>query len=82
MVGGVATQEIEAWVLACAAEPRSETHTDPKRVCADLGHDSTAKKVSVIEGSSLQPGAIPPDAHSLLLWLSRARAVLGTAPAS
>ena len=75
VVGGVAVQEIEAWILALHGERRSEQHADAKAVLrarhaiADLD-----EKVAVIEGADLTQ--IPEDAASLHIWLKRARIVL------
>ncbi len=80
IIGGVATQEIEGWVLAFSGEARSETYTDPKRVCSQRGLESTAQKVAIIASADLS--RLPDDAHSLRLWLYRARVLLGTASAS
>jgi hypothetical protein len=72
VVGGVAVEEIEAWLLAMLGERRSPLHADPKAVLAKKHHISDrAGKVAVVEGADLD--RIPEDAESLLTWLRAAR---------
>ena len=82
LAGCVAVEEIEAWLLACKGQRGSESHAHPKEVFAGQFHDERHLdgKVAVVEAADLN--ALPPDAHSLHLWLSRARAVLGTTAAA
>jgi hypothetical protein len=71
IVGGVAVQEIEAWILALLGERRSEGHADAKAVLAKK-HEiiDRAGKVAVVEGADLD--RVPEDARSLRAWLSEA----------
>lgn len=73
IAGGVAIEEIEAWILACRGERKSEAHRDAK---AALGPLSTQDKVAVID-SLASFSELPDDAHSLKLWVSQVRARLG-----
>ncbi len=81
VVGGVAVEEIEAWILALLGERRSEHPKDAKRVLrnrhgiADLGG-----KRAVVEDANLgnfpedaNLDALPDDAVSLRAWLTRVR---------
>ncbi len=70
LVGGVAIQEIEAWVLALLGERRSEQHTDAKRELA-IKHGITTcpQKVAVVD--SAERRKIPEDAVSLRSWLAQ-----------
>ncbi len=69
LVGGVAVQEIEAWVLALLGERSTEHHADAKSVLAKKhGITTCAGKVAVIE--SADRGKMPEDAVSLRDWLA------------
>lgn len=69
LVGGVAIQEIEAWILALLGERGSERHTDAKAVLAKKhGITTCAGKVAAVEGADR--ARIPEDATSLRDWLS------------
>jgi hypothetical protein len=75
IVGGVAVQEIEAWILALLFEPRSERHADAKAVLeARHGIADRNGKVAVIDAADLD--RLPEDAVSLRSWVSQARVVL------
>jgi hypothetical protein len=75
VVGGVAVQEIEAWILALLGERRTELHTDAKAVIAERHQVvDRAGKVAVVEGADL--GRVPEDAASLRAWLSEAASAL------
>jgi hypothetical protein len=75
VVGGVAVQEIEAWVLAILGERRSEQHADAKAILAARhGIDSLSAKVAAIDAADLD--RIPRDATSLRTWLERATLAL------
>lgn len=68
VVGGVAVEEIEAWILAILGERRSEQHTDAKAVLKERhGIDSRDKMVAVIQKRRLED--VPEDATSLHAWL-------------
>ena len=68
LVGGVAIQEIEAWILALLGERNTERHADAKAVLLKK-HTITncAEKVAAVE--SADRDKIPEDAVSLLAWL-------------
>jgi hypothetical protein len=69
LVGGVAIQEIEAWVLALLGERKSERHADAKAVLAKKhGITTCLGKVAVVEGADRSK--IPKDAVSLREWLA------------
>jgi hypothetical protein len=70
IVGGVAVQEMEAWILALLGERKSEGHADAKRVLATR-HDieDLTEKVAAIEQADI--AGIPEDAASLRLWMDR-----------
>jgi hypothetical protein len=76
LVGGLAIEEIEAWVLACCGVLRSEAVSHPKERFAELFPETDHRegKVGVIERADLD--AVPVDAVSFRLWLSRARSAL------
>jgi len=75
IVGGVAVQEIEAWILALLGERRTEGHADAKAVLGDRhGTVERGPKVAAVEGADLT--RVPEDAVSLRTWLGRAAAVL------
>jgi hypothetical protein len=70
LVGGVAIQEIEAWILALLGERHTEHHVDAKSVLASKhGITTCAGKVAVVE--SADRGKIPDDAASLRGWLAQ-----------
>ncbi|NUQ74927.1 MAG: hypothetical protein HUU21_15360 [Polyangiaceae bacterium] len=75
IAGGVAVEEIEAWILAILGERRSERHADPKTVLKQ-NHSiaGRASMLSALEDKTL--GQIPIDATSLRTWLARAAAAL------
>ena len=77
VVGGVAREAVEAWILALLGQHDSEAHTDPKAVLSAQPHgiQNRAQKVEAVEGADMS--RIPDDAESLHAWLERARAVLG-----
>lgn len=73
VVGGVAVQEIEAWILALLGDARSERHADAKTVLADKHSISDrAAKIAAVETADLTK--IPRDAASLADWLSQVTA--------
>lgn len=79
VVGGVAVQEIEAWILAMLGERRSERHADPKAVLgANHGITDRPGKVRVVEDADMT--RIPDDAASLLAWLNEAKTAFGAQP--
>lgn len=71
VVGGVAVQEIEAWILALLGERGSEAHADAKQELAERHRIvSLAEKVAVVEGADIH--RVPMDAVSLRDWLNNA----------
>lgn len=81
IAGGVAIEEIEAWLLAIRGERGSESVTDPKgRLAERHGVDTGAAKIACVEQASLD--RLPDDARSLALWIERARQALGGASGS
>ncbi len=80
IVGAVAVEKLEAWLLAIRGERRSEEPRHPEERLAAFGVASkdTAAMVALVERFGLS--AVPEDAASLRLWLTRAQEAL--APAS
>jgi hypothetical protein len=75
IVGGVAVQEIEAWILALLGERRSERHADAKAVLAARhGIDNRSGMVAEIAAADLD--RLPKDAVSLRSWVNQATVVL------
>jgi hypothetical protein len=75
LVGGVAVQEIEAWILALSGERGSQRHSDAKAVLAEKhGITTRAGKVAAVEEAD--HARIPEDAASLREWLAMAGAAL------
>jgi hypothetical protein len=71
LVGGVAVQEIEAWILALLGEKGSQRHSDAKAVLAQKhGIATCAEKVAAVE--SADHARIAADAASLRDWLAMA----------
>lgn len=72
--GGVAIQEIEAWILALKGDHGSETHRDAKEVLKTKhGVERRNQKVEVVRAADLT--RTPSDAVSLNGWLNEARAL-------
>jgi hypothetical protein len=75
LVGGIAVEELEAWVLAMKGERGSEDHADAKAALAKRHRITTCEgMVEVIESCDLE--TVPPDARSFRTWVERARQVL------
>lgn len=75
IVGGMAIEEIEAWLLAMLGEHKSERHAHPKEVLRDRqGIETTAQKSRVVEEASLEN--LPGDADSLHRWIDRFESAL------
>lgn len=71
VVGGVAVQEIEAWILALLGDRGSEAHANAKQELAERHRiASLAEKVAVVEGADIH--RVPEDAISLRDWLNDA----------
>lgn len=81
VVGGVAIEKLESWLVAIAGTHGSEGHRRPEEVLAGLGiaEKDTAAMVRFVEETGIQD--IPSDARSLRRWLDRAQRALGE-PAS
>ncbi|MBI5486564.1 MAG: hypothetical protein HY905_04455 [Deltaproteobacteria bacterium] len=77
IVGGIAVEAIEAWLLAWLGEPRTEEATNPKAELARRGYGSCEAKVSLVREHDA--AGIPEDAQSLRTWLDRVRRVFGPA---
>ncbi|MBN2497525.1 MAG: hypothetical protein JXR96_23230 [Deltaproteobacteria bacterium] len=77
IIGGMAIEKLEAWILALCGEHNSESMNKPENRLADREDcpKNTAEMVEVVEGADLD--RIPSDARSLRAWLDRARSVLG-----
>ncbi|MEO5730993.1 MAG: hypothetical protein ABI134_14160 [Byssovorax sp.] len=79
LVGGVAIQEIEAWILALLGERSTERHADAKAVLVKRHSiTSCAEKVAAVE--SADRSKIPEDALSLLTWLAQVDACFLSRP--
>lgn len=76
VVGGVAIETIEAWVLACDGDKAAEKRLDPKGELARRGYETTAAKVDVVTEKFAEErldGAV-----SLGRWIGRLRTATGT----
>jgi len=78
IVGGVAIECIEAWVLAVMGERKTESlgRIRPKEIVTEQG--LAGALASTVEGANL--GAVPDDAGSLKSWLARAARAFGDPP--
>jgi hypothetical protein len=77
IAGCAAAQQIEAWILGLLKEAGSEKHKDSKTALASrYGIVSRQQKVAAVAAADV--GQIPGDAHSLLLWIDRARQAFGS----
>lgn len=77
LAGGVAVEEIEAWILALLGDRHAEEHARPKEKLAEShGLRTRAEKVAVIEDTQIDPVAW--SATSLQRFRDRVRALLGT----
>lgn len=77
VIGGVAVKKIESWLVAISGTNGSEGIRRPEEILETLGMASkdTAAMAEFVRQRGLD--AIPEDASSLNLWLSRARQALG-----
>lgn len=79
LVGGIAVQEIEAWVLTLLGERRTEHHADAKDVLEKKHGITTCEgKTAVVD--SADRAKIPEDAASLRAWLARVDACFVAPP--
>ena len=70
IIGGMAVEEIEAWLLAMLGERKSESHKHPKEVLQERhGISNRLDKTRVVEEANF--AKLPEDAHSLRTWMSR-----------
>lgn len=77
VIGAVALECTDAWILAIDGQKRSETlGTATAKAARERLASNTAAAVDFLERRGL--AAIAPDAKSLLAWLERADVVLGT----
>lgn len=78
IVGGVAIEKLESWLVAVAGIPGSEALRRPEDALAALGvgEKDTAAMVAFVEERGLQ--SLPTDARSLRRWLDRASRALLT----
>lgn len=76
IIGGVAIEKLESWLVAIAGVHGSEDLRRPEETLDDLGvgEKDTDAMVRFVEERGL--GEIPADARSLLRWLARARQAL------
>jgi hypothetical protein len=76
MIGGVAVEAVEAWILALLGDVGAESRQRPaQRLEQEHGINTTAAMVEVVSRADLS--ARPSDARSLAAWLTLARVVLG-----
>ena len=74
VIGGVAVESIDAWVLACCDDPKAEGHKQPKAVLhAVHGIGTCDRKVARVREKDLTK--LPKTAKSLTAWLRKAREV-------
>jgi hypothetical protein len=77
LVGGVAIEEIEAWILALLGDRNAENYARPKEKLAENhGLRTRAQKVAVIEGAALDRAES--GAPSFMRFCERVRAALGS----
>jgi hypothetical protein len=79
IVGGLAIEMLEAWILALIGERQSETRRHPKARLAEVHACSGREQMlAVVDRAKLD--AIPSDALSLTNWLTLAKKELGESP--
>ena len=73
VVGGVAIETIEGWLIALTGEARSESirHPEKEMPRLSLGQKHAADYAAHVRKHGL--GRVSPDARSLLRWIDRAR---------
>lgn len=76
IVGGVVVKKLESWLVALLGRSGSETMRRPEEAVEQMkvSLKSTQDYVAVVRNADMD--SLPKDAHSLRLWLERARAVL------
>lgn len=77
IVGAVAVEKLEAWVLAVSGQRRSEDLRRPEGRLGEIGvpPKDTAAMIALVDRCGLS--GIPDDAVSLRKWLARAKGALG-----
>jgi hypothetical protein len=76
LVGGIASQQIDAWILALRGERKTESMADSKAALTSHGVKGLEAMLHIIEAADLD--SAPADACSLHLWLDRARQALSS----
>ena len=74
VVGGMAIEKLEAWIVALLGERRSEEQLHPETLLTErygIEPKHTGQMVAAVDAADL--AKIPADAESLRVWLSRAR---------
>jgi hypothetical protein len=75
IIGGMAVEEIEAWLLAMLGERNSESHRRPEEVLRDRrGIANRYGKTRVVEEADFDK--LPEDALSLRRWMNRFESTL------
>ena len=74
IAGGVAAQQIEAWILALRGQLRTESINDSKSALKASGVSNLSEMVSIVRAAVLAER--PGDAVSLSRWLTAAKSVL------
>jgi hypothetical protein len=75
VVGGLAIEQIESWVLAAGGRTRTESITDAK-AAAEQAFGGARLETLLRELEKADIAKLPADAVSLRAWLARAEAVL------
>lgn len=82
VVGAVAVETLEAWVLAAAGDQKCESYTDPARELTDrfnVPSKDTSAMVALVEAADLSAAAAR--SESLQRWIGSARWVFAPATA-
>jgi len=82
VVGAVAVETLEAWVLAFAGDAKCESHTSPSDVlCAlrDIAPKDTSAMVAIIDDEKVDLAAAAARSPSLARWVGHARRVFAPA---
>jgi hypothetical protein len=78
VVGGMAIEKLESWLLSLKGERRAEALQHPEKKLRGTAAKKTASYVGLVEKADLSK--IPADARSLRAWLEKARAALQPVP--
>ena len=79
IVGGLAIERLESWLLSLDGQHGAEDLPHPEQQLP--GHvpvKDTVAYVAIVERAGLD--RLPADAHSLRTWIERAKAALGAGP--